>query len=81
METLTREDILSRVDALALKLNTSAEHLFQILVVQAHVEVFQIAFSWFVLALVFLLTFRKATSYADWTDPVPCIFTVWVPRP
>ena len=71
METLTREDILSRVDALALKLNTSAEHLFQILITQARIEVFQSTFVWLVLSLTFLLTLRKVAKYTDWKDTMP----------
>jgi len=71
METLTREDILSRVDALALKLNTTADHLFQILVIQAQIEVFQFTLSWFVLSLAFLLSLRKVVNFIDWRDPVP----------
>ena len=65
------EQVMTRIDALAVKLGVTAEYLFGVYVRQAYVEVMQFVtfFSvWFIVFTLTMLAFRKSMQ-VSWDNP------------
>ena len=65
------EQVMTRIDALAVKLGVTAEYLFGVYVRQAYVEVMQFVtfFSvWFIVFVLTMLAFRKSMQ-VSWDNP------------